>query len=123
MFGLDEISWGEFLKFIGLSLLLWYLFLLLMAWLKSRGKNKTVNFEDSHADLAQNDALQPIVVSSKNYPSEIIPLNPIEDIPLQASLYEENGYDKGLTIAHFMEKDSPALALMIPDIQYYHSSI
>jgi hypothetical protein len=119
MFGLNEISWAEFLRFIGLSLFVWYLFLLSVAWIKSRSRNNTVNFEDYHSEDAQYETLQPIAVSSKNYPSEIIPVNPIENIPLQASLYEENGYDEGVGIEHFMEKDSPMLAKMMSDIQYH----
>ena len=119
MFGLNEISWVEFLRFVGLSLLLWYLFLLSLAWIKSRSKINTINFEDSQSEDTQYERLQPIAVSSKNFPSEIIPVNPTENIPLQASLYEENGYDEGgVGIEHFMETNSPMLARMMSDIQY-----
>ncbi|WP_346861183.1 hypothetical protein [uncultured Draconibacterium sp.] len=119
MFGLNEISWTGFLRFIGISLMLWYLFLLSFAWIKSRGKNNVINFEDSQSGETQFETLQPIAVSSRNFPSEIIPVNPVEDIPLQASLYEENGYAEGVAIEHFLEADNSMLALMIPDIQYH----
>ena len=120
MFGLNEISWTEFLRFIGISLLLWYLLLLSLAWVKSRSRNNSINFENSQSGETQYETLQPIAVSSKNFPSEIIPVNSVENIPLQASLYQENGYDEaGVGIEHFLEADSPMLALMIPDIQYH----
>lgn len=118
MFGLNEITWTEFFRLILFSLIAWYMLVIAIAWIKNRGKNKQGNFEDYHSEITHAETLQPIAVSSRDFPSEIIPVNPVENEPLQASLYEETGYDEGLGIEHFEEKNSPMLALMLPDIQY-----
>lgn len=118
MFGLNEITWAEFLRLILFSLLLWYILLITMAWIKTRGKNKKENFEDYNSEGAPFESLQAIAVSSKDFPAEIIKVNPVENEPLQASLYEETGYDEGLGIEYFGDRNSPMLALMLPDIQY-----
>lgn len=117
MFGLNEITWSEFLRLMFFSLFAWYTFVIVWAWFKAKGQNKQSNFEDYHSEMDQEETLHPITVSSKNFPSQIIPVNPVVNIPLQASLYEENGYDEGVTIEHFIEEDSPMLAFMLSDIQ------
>lgn len=117
MFGINEITWSEFLRFIALSLAVWYTFLLTIAWIKSKQKIGQGNFEDFQTEIATLENLQPIAVSSQDYPSEIWPGNPVENEPLPASLYEETGYDEGLALEHFIVKNSPLLATMITEIQ------
>ena len=117
MFGINEITWSEFLRFITISLAVWYTLLLILAWIKSKQKTGQVNFEDYHSEIATLENLQPITVSSQDYPSEIWPVNPVENEPLSASLYEETGYDEGLALDYFIEKNSPLLATMITEIQ------
>ena len=118
MFGLNEITWSEFLRFILFSLFAWYTIVFIWAWFKSSGKNKQNNFEDYHSEISHSEKLQPIAVSSRDFPSEIILVNPVENEALQASLYEETGFDEGLGIEYFMEQNSSMLAKMLPDIQY-----
>ena len=74
------------------------------------------NFEGYHTEISTLENLQPITVSSQDYPSEIWPVNPVENEPLSASLYEETGYDEGLALEHFIVKNSPLLAKMIAEI-------
>ena len=116
MFGINEITWSEFLRFITISLAVWYIFLLTIAWIKSKQKTGHGNYEDYHSENATLENLQPIAVSSQDYPSEIWPVNPVENEELPATLYEETGYDEGLDLEHFMEKNSPLLAKMIAEI-------
>lgn len=118
MFGLNEITWSEFLSFILFCMLAWYTIVIVWAWFKSSGKNKQGNFEDYHSEIDHEETLQPITVSSKSFPSEILPVNPVENVRLEATLYEEAGYADGLGIEHFMENGTPRLAKMLPDIQY-----
>lgn len=118
MFGLNDITWTEFLRFITISLAIWYILLLATAWIKSKKKSVHGNFEDYHSEIAPFENLQPIAVSSHDYPSEILPVNPVENEPLPASLYEETGYDEGLALEHFAQKNSPILARMITDFHH-----
>jgi len=119
MFGLNQIAWGEFTEFILLVLFAWYALLIILGWIKSRQGNGQGNYEESRSGIAPCEALQPIVVSSSDYPSEILPVNPVENIPLlPASLYEETGCDEGFLIDHFAERNSPVLAQMLPEIHY-----
>ena len=118
MFGLNQITWEEFIRFILVTLLAWYALLLVFARIKSTKKNGHGSFEEYQSGIAPDESLQPIVVSARDYPSEILPVNPVENISLPASLYEETGYDEGLAIDHFTERNSPVLAQMLPEIHY-----
>lgn len=118
MLGLDQIAWGEFTKFILIVLLTWYALLLVFARVKSTQKDGQGSFEEYQSGIAPDESLQPIAVSANDYPSEILPVNPVENISLPASLYEETGYDEGLGLEHFAEKNSPVLAFMLPEIHY-----
>lgn len=118
MFGINTITWPVFLRFICLSLGAWYLLIFLMAWIKTRQNPEDRNFEDLTSEIDESSHLRPIAVSAKDYPSEILPVNPVENISLLASLYEETGFDDGLLIDHFAEKNSPVLASMLLEIHY-----
>lgn len=118
MFGLSEITWAEFLRFITISFAAWYTLLLTSAWIKSKQNTGHGNFEDCHSEITSFEDLQPIAVSSRDYPSEILPVNPVENEPLHASLYEETGYDEGLALEHFSQKNSPVLAKMITEFHH-----
>ena len=118
MFGLNQIAWGEFTEFILLVLFAWYGLLIILGWFKSKQGTRHESFEEYQSGITDYETLQPIMVSSGDYPSEILPVNPVENVSLPASLYEETGYDEGLAIEHFTEKNSPVLAKMIPEIHY-----
>ena len=118
MFGLSQISWTEFLRFITISLAVWYTLLLTAAWIKSKQNIGQGNFEDYHSETTSFENLQPIAVSSQDYPSENLPVNPVENEPLPASLYEETGYDEGLALEHFAQRNSPVLAKMITEFHH-----
>jgi hypothetical protein len=118
MFGINGITWGEFTEFILLVLLAWYGLLVVLGWLRSKQGNGQESYEEYQSGITAYETLQPIVISSQDYPSEILPISPVENIPLPASLYEETGYDEGLSIEHFATVNSPVLAKMIPEIHY-----
>lgn len=101
MFGIGQITWREFTEFILIVLLGWYSLLIVLGWIKSKQGNGHKNYEELQSGITSCEALQPIVVSSSDYPSEILPVNPVENESLPASLYEETGYDEGLSIEHF----------------------
>ncbi|WP_372932089.1 hypothetical protein [Mariniphaga sediminis] len=118
MFGINEVTWGEFTAFILLALLAWYGLLVSVGWIKSKQGNGHESYEEYQSGITSCETLQPIVVSSQDYPSEILPISLVENISLPASLYEETGYDEGLGIDHFAERNSPVLAKMLPEIHY-----
>ena len=118
MFGINSITWSEFLRFICFILGAWYVFVFLLAWIKTKQNTEDRNFEDLTSEIDGSGHLQPIAVSAMDYPSEIPPVNPVENISLPASLYEETGFDDGLLIDHFAEKNSPVLASMLTEIHF-----
>ncbi|QGY46068.1 hypothetical protein GM418_21075 [Maribellus comscasis] len=118
MFGINGITWGGFTAFILLVLLAWYGALIILGWLKSKQGNSQKSYEEFQSGITVYETLQPIVILSQDYPSEILPIGPVENIPLPASLYEETCYDEGLSIEHFTAVNSPVLAKMIPEIHY-----
>lgn len=117
MFGIDKISWSQFLSFISLCLAAWYLLLLFYFWLKS-GKNTEQHFETSDAEISPGEGLQPIAVYSHELPSKILPVNPIENQRIEASMYEETGMDEGMALDHFTHKNNPVLAAKIDEYQH-----
>jgi len=118
MFGIDQITWRAFTEFVLLVLLAWYGVLIILGRIKSKHGNRHVNYEEYQSGITSFETLQPITVSSQDYPSEILPVNPVSNLSLPASLYEETCYDEGLAIEHFTEKNSPLLAKMITEIHY-----
>lgn len=118
MFGINTITWSVFLRFICLSLGAWYLLIFLMAWVRTKQNTQGQNFEDAHPENSYPGQLQAIAISSLNYPSEILPVNAVENQALEASVYEETGMDEGMALEYFTMKNSPVLASMINDFHH-----
>jgi hypothetical protein len=117
MFGINQISWGQFSGFILFILLAWYLSVALLAFVHQKRKRNTL-FEDDPFTPVLSEGLQPIAVSSQDYPSELIPIRLSEDIALPASLYEETGLDDGYSIDAFSKPDHPELPKILEKIQH-----
>lgn len=116
MFGIDQISWGKFSGFILSILLLWYLSFILLAFVRQKDKRKAL-FEDDQFIPVEAEGFNPISVSSKDLPSELIPVRLSEDIALPASLYEETGLDEGYSIEQFMEDHLSSHPEILENIQ------
>ena len=116
MFGINQISWGQFSGFILFVLLSWYLSVALLAFVHQKRKRNTL-FEDDPFTPVLAESLQPIAVSSQGYPSELIPIRLSEDIALPASLYEETGMDDGYSIDHFSKPDDAELPKILEKSQ------
>jgi len=117
MFGINQISWGQFAQFILGALLLWYLSILLLALVNQKSNRKTL-FEDDQFSPVLSEGLQPIAVSAQDYPSELIPIRLAEAILLPVSLYEETGMDDGYHIECFANPNHPQLPKILENIQF-----
>ena len=117
MFGINQISWSRFSGFILFILLLWYLTVFMLAFVRQRGKRKTL-FEEDQFTPVLSEGLQPIAVSSKDYPSELIPIRLAEAILLPVSLYEETGIDDGYPIECFTNPNHPQMPKILENIQF-----
>ena len=118
MFGIDQISWGEFIRATLFVLLLWYLSLILMSFLKRKGGNRKTLFEDDLAGPLQTESLNPVTVSSQDFPSEMVPLVPFGAVPLPVSFYEETGMDDGYGLDRFQGAKGPLPASVMQQIQF-----
>ena len=118
MFGIDQISWGQFLQMILLVLLLWYLSLILLSFFHRKGKNHKTLFEDDFAGSADIESLQPALVSSADLPSEIIPMIPFGSVPLPVSFYEEIGINDGYSLERFRDSKDPLPPSVMQQIQF-----
>jgi hypothetical protein len=116
MFGINQISWGQFSGFILFILLAWYLFVALLAFIHQKHKRNTL-FEDDLFTPVPTESLQPIAVSSQDYPSELIPVRLSENIALPVSFYEESGMDEGYSIDAFSNPDHPQLPKILEQVQ------
>lgn len=116
MFGINQISWGQFIGFVLFILFLWYLSVFLLAFVQQKGKRKKL-FEDDQFIPVEAEGFNPISVSSKDLPSELIPVRLSEDIALPASLYEETGIDDGYSIDAFSKLDHPELPKILGKVQ------
>jgi len=117
MFGIDQISWGQFSLFILLALVLWYLSIVLIAFINKKN-NRKILFEDDQFTPVLSEGLQPIVVSAQDYPSELIPIRLAEAILLPVSLYEETGMDDGYSIECFANPNHPLMPKILDNIQF-----
>ena len=117
MFGINQISWGQFAQFILGALFLWYLSIVLLAIVNQKSNRKTL-FEDDQFSPVLSEGLQPIAVSAQDYPSELIPIRLAEAILLPVSLYEETGMDDGYPIECFANPNHPQLPKILENIQF-----
>lgn len=118
MFGIDQISWAQFIRFILAALSLWYLAVGCMAWLKEKSRNQKLFFEEDYSTPALAENTCPISVSSQDYPAELIPYRLAENIPLPVSLYEETGIDDGYPIECFSEPNGTQLSKILKQVQF-----
>jgi hypothetical protein len=117
MFGLNEITWKEFMQFTCTVLLLWYAALFLRVWIKSRSRQKNLHYEDFQEEGFQSENLHPVKVSSGSFPTGLLPY-PYDNIPLEVVTYEETGEEGGYVIDEFTQNNNPALSGILKDIQY-----
>ena len=87
MFGLERITWADFICLIACIVFIWYLGVLFYIFWKSRNKTLQNHFEEDHPD--SDKELQAIQVLAKEFPSElIVSLFESESIGI-SSVYEE----------------------------------
>jgi hypothetical protein len=120
MFGFDEINWEAFIQFVICTLCLWYLGLFIFFWYMSRSRNREQFFENYNMGESNPESLQPISVSSTDFPSELLPILSEKQVVLETSFYEETGLDEGYGIEHFADENNPKLSEILPEIQYQH---
>lgn len=118
MFGLDKIAWEFFTKMVALSLLVWYLMVFFIAWLKDKNRPQNLYFEDYRSSNNLQENLQPITISSSEFPAELLPILSEKQIPLETTFYEETGLDEGYGIDQFSEENNPKLPEILAEVQY-----
>lgn len=119
MFGLNEISWGVFLKALCCLLIGWYMLVGVLAWIKTKNK-PTVLYEDKERDANLHpEELQPLAVSAKNFPDRILSPLGANSIPLEVSIYEEPWPEDGIQLEYLVEeKNGKLLKQLLSTIQY-----
>ena len=118
MFGIDQISWGQFVRGILLLLSLWYLSLFMLFLFNKKRANQRTLFEDDFAGTIQPENLQPLAVSSKDFPSERIPVIPFGSIALPVSFYEEIGVNDGYSLDQLRDSKDPLPPSVMQQIQF-----
>jgi hypothetical protein len=118
MFGIDHISWGVFIQAILFVLLLWYLSLILLSFFNRKGRSHKTLFEDDFADSVDMETLQSASVSSRDFPSEMVPLIPFGAVPLPVSFYEEIGINDGYPLDRFKDSKDPLPFAVMQQIQF-----
>ena len=118
MFGIDQISWGEFGSFILLTLVFWYLSVILNAFSKERRRNQHSLFEEEQFQSSLSQELNPVSVNASDLPSEILPFPWESAVPLPTSFYEETGLDEGYDIDCFTRQGDPSLPTILEQVQF-----
>ena len=118
MCGIDQISWGQFFKIILFILMLWYLSLILLSFFNRKGKSHKTLFENDLVGPVGIENLQPLAVSSKDFPSERIPVIPFESIALPVSFYEEIGVNDGYSLDQLRDSKDPLPPSVMQQIQF-----
>ena len=118
MFGINTITWKEFIQFLVFLLIAWYSLVLLLAWIKSREKQNSL-FEEGHpTTMSVSEGIEPIHVASSNFPSKLISTISENSIPLEVSVYEETAPDDGIHIDYLLNELTGRLEKLLPGIQY-----
>ena len=118
MFGLNEISWKEFILFVLVAIVLWYVLLLLWAWFKNSNQPSVLYEEHSMSNQSDPLGTKPIAVSSSSFPSKLISSIAENTIPLEVSFYEEIYPDDGIHIDYLLNEATGELEKLLPGIQY-----
>lgn len=118
MFGIGQISWEEFLKFILFGLTLWYLLVLGYALFRQKQGERKMLFEEDFSGSFQQETFNPVSVSSLDFPADILPFVYADNVSLPVSLYEETGIDDGFPIECFTETAHPELPQILEEIHY-----
>lgn len=118
MFGLDQISWGQFIRGILILLSLWYFSLFMLFLFNNKRANQKTLFEDDFAGTIQPEELQAVGVSSRDLPSEMVPLVPFGAVVLPVSFYEEIGVDDGYSLGRFQNSKNPIPKSVMEQIQF-----
>lgn len=118
MFGIDQISWGQFIKAMLFVLLFWYLSLIFLSFLKRKDRNHKTLFEDDFTGSVQKEDLEPVSVSSQDFPSGMVPLVSCGAVALPVSLYEEVGVNDGYALDRFQDPKNPLPPSVIDQIQF-----
>jgi len=107
MFGLDQISWTDFISLMIVLLLVWYLGLTLVLFYKSSQKQGQRQFEEEAEQTKANHSLQAIRVSAEDFPSEFISAFAEGEKILTHLFYEEMGVDEGYSLRELEEGRVP----------------
>lgn len=118
MFGIDQISWEQFIQGILVVLAMWYLSLYSLFLLNKKRTNQKSLFEDDFPGAIRPEALQPIGVLSRDFPSEMVPLIPLGAVVLPVSFYEEIGVDDGYSLDRFRDSEDPLPTSVMEQIQF-----
>ena len=119
MFGINEVSWAEFLKALCCVLTGWYVLVMVLAWIKTQNK-PTVHYEDKQQDdHLHAGGIRPLAVSAKNFPDRILSPLGANSIPLEVSIYEEAWPEDGYQLEYLLEeKEGKLLKKLLSSIQY-----
>lgn len=114
MFGLDQISWTDFISLMIVLLLVWYLGLMLILFVKSSQKQNQRQFEQEAEDEPAANSLQPIRVSSEDFSSEFISAFSDGERILTHFFYEEMGLDEGYSLQEVEDGKIPLMPTKRP---------
>ena len=118
MFGINTITWKEFIQFLVFLLIAWYTLVVLVAWIKSREKQNSL-FEEGHpTKMSVSEGIESIHVTSSNFPSQLISSISENSISLEVSVYEEIRPDEGIHIDYLLNEITGKLEKLLPGIQY-----
>ena len=119
MFGINEVSWPEFLKALCCLLVGWYVLVMILAWIKTQNK-PVVHYEDKQQDdHIHTGGIRPLAVSAKNFPDRVLSPLGANSIPLEVSEYEEAWPEDGYQLEYLLEeKEGKLLKQLLPSIQY-----
>ncbi len=118
MFGLDTISWIKFAIALFLLCSVYYAAVFIRAWLNRSGRTSGNLFENADETEIHPERMLPILVSSADYPGELIPFNHIEPVDLKVDFYGDNGIDEGYNVEQFFEDHLSHHPEILENIQF-----
>ncbi len=105
MFGLEKISWTQFLLLLLYSSGIWYAGMFVLARIRGQTRDAKILYEDDDEGETTTEDFIPLAVLAADFPKEMISQAAREDEDLIMNLYEENNIDDGYPLEQFSERN------------------
>lgn len=117
MFGLEKISWTQFLLLLLYGSSIWYAGMFVLARIRGQTSETKILYEYDDEGTTTTEEFIPVTVQAADFPREMVSQAAREDEDLITNLYEVNDIEDGYALEQFSERDLTELPQILENIQ------